>query len=100
MGNASRAAQPDEADIHRTLELFHPLGEVFEIRTVGSELSRDLYGFFNNHKNAVDAALQCVRGDAEGVYVTLNPVNPDLLTRAKNRLRKTQKGVATKDEDV
>src|SRR5215207_7571778 len=43
-------------------------------------------GYFDD-RDAFVQALAPIRGDdAEGVYLTLNPVNPDLLARAHNRL--------------
>src|ERR1019366_7237942 len=48
---------------------------------------------------ALMQAIQRLNGKAEGVYVALNPVNPVLLARAKNRLQKGLKNLTT-DVDV
>ena len=43
-------------------------------------------GYFNTPDAAVQSLRELPRGlDPEGVYITLNPVTPDLLARAVNR---------------
>ncbi|MDG2410164.1 MAG: YfjI family protein, partial [Pirellulales bacterium] len=37
---------------------------------------------------------------AKGIYIAPNPVNPALLSRAANRIRKAQKGESTGDSDI
>jgi len=100
VGNTSQAPQPDEAEIRRTLNLLHPQGESFEIRALGNRPFRTLHGFFTDIEKATQAVLQCVRRGAEGVYITLNPINPALLARANNRIVEAKGGAGTKDEDV
>ena len=100
MSTAAPTPQGDADEIRRTLRLLHPQGEVFEIRALGGKLRRPLSGYFDNQETPRGEALQCVRRGAEGVYVTLNPVNPALLARGKNRIAETQKVTATADKDV
>jgi hypothetical protein len=57
-------------------------------------------GYFNNGAKLVEAALEW-NGRAPGIYITLNPVNPDLLARAPNCLRSgLRQGEATSDGDT
>ena len=95
-----RTVVPDAQEIRRALNLLHQPGEVFELRPLGGRLKRPLSGYFDDHDKAARAAMDTVGRGAEGVYVTLNPVNPALLARAKNRLSEAQKGQATADKDI
>jgi hypothetical protein len=61
------------------------LGPVAELRIPKCPGRRTVSGYFDDaDKLAKDAAE--MSGKAAGVYLTLNPVVPDLLARAKNRL--------------
>ena len=93
-------------------DTFFNAGEVTEIRAYG--LSRQnkawegwaggggiVYGYFDNADafGKCAAALEAVK--APGIYFVLNPVKPDLLARAANRLKAAdQKTVTTSDKDV
>lgn len=56
-------------------------------------------GYFDNEDDFVDALEGADGRDAEGVYLTLNPVNPALLARAANHLALDSR-VTTTDADV
>jgi phage/plasmid-associated DNA primase len=95
------AADPD-AEILRTLQLLTLPGSVFEVRGVKP---RPVSGYFDtNHLpeavrgvSALDAA-----GTVEGLYLTINPVNPALLSRRANRIetRLSPGASSTGDADV
>lgn len=59
-------------------------------------------GFFDYEH--LDAMARCAaklsRNVARGVYLTLNPVNHDLLARRCNRIDVTDKGMPTTDSDI
>lgn len=58
-------------------------------------------GWFNDLDAMVGAIEQLDRRGAKGVYVTLNPVNRDLLARCKNRVRRAERDLMlTGDGDV
>jgi hypothetical protein len=62
-------------------------------------------GYFDDLELLADAAVKLdERGDVSGVYWTLNPVNPDCLHRAKNRMRewasKSKGGATTSDTEI
>ena len=57
-------------------------------------------GYFDyEHISAVPEALKRLLS-FRGVYVTVNPVNPDLLARAVNRLRPAGRNPTTADTDI
>ena len=62
-------------------------GAVLELRVlkVGGRKNRTASGYFDDHQKLAEAA-QRYSGQADGVYVTLNPVQPALLARAYNRV--------------
>ena len=97
---AAQKLQPDPAEIRRALTLLHEPGDVFEIRAFGGSLRRTLSGYFDDYEKAARAADDAATRGAEGVYVTLNPVNPALRARAYNRLVELHKGGGTADKDI
>jgi P4 family phage/plasmid primase-like protien len=56
-------------------------------------------GYFDDHQALENAIKKELDGRVAGVYCTLNPVRPDLLARASNRLEKYAK-FTTADQDV
>jgi len=90
-------------EIERQLRLLHRAGDVFEVRALNvpgsGSFAFTASGYFNNPQKAATAAdLYSERG-ASGVYVTLNPCQPDLLARASNRMRERTKHT-TADAEV
>ena len=95
------------ADVYN---LFFKAKEVTEIRAYGlngkstawAGWARNIvYGYFDNAKDFGKCAEDLDREKAPGIYFVLNPINPDLLARAANRLKATdQKTALTTDEDV
>jgi AAA domain len=84
--------------------LFEP-GDIIEIRAlnVGRHASGSRCtwsGYFNfENGNDISDALRQVGAEAEGIYVVLNRINPDLLARSSNRLKKAPKNT-TSDADI
>jgi len=64
------------------LELTHPTG-VYEIRVLNTN-RHTVSGYYDDHQAAADKAVAWNSGGAQ-VYVTLNPVKPELKARAVNR---------------
>ena len=90
------------ADYLRTL--FEP-GDVFEVRVLeavspGSTWAHTESGYFEYDQ--IDLVPNCLANFIHygGVYITMNPVNPDLLARANNRLKSAKRDTSTKDGDV
>lgn len=70
--------------IKAALDLFHEAGSVFEVR-IPKTKAGTISGYFND--TAIAAALiSKENGKHQSIYVTVNPVNPDLLARSENRL--------------
>jgi len=94
----STSSWPGAEDARRHLSiLFRGSGAVVELRALGV---RGVYGsgvvagYFDN-PDALIAAAAAVDGNAEGIYVTLNPVRPELLARAANRVVERPKQATT-----
>jgi replicative DNA helicase len=75
----------DPAAVREHLTRLHE-GRPFEIRAVRRRKGRVYAGYFDDVDAAVHAVASKARGDAKGWYTTLNPVDPELLGRAYNRL--------------
>jgi putative DNA primase/helicase len=94
----------DPAAVARSFRLIVPADGVAEVRALEATHVADRYpgvwyGYFTD-PDALVAALAGLRS-AEGVYVTLNPVDGALLARSANRLRKAgRKGTSVSDADV
>ena len=91
-------------EIERTLDLLAAPGQVIELRLLKvqrtSTFSCTMSGYFDDYgKLAAAAAKQSLV--AQGAYITINPVNPDLLARSANRLQVAGKDFPlTTDADV
>ncbi|MES2463824.1 MAG: hypothetical protein V4671_24915, partial [Armatimonadota bacterium] len=77
---------PQKFDREAVLEtcetLFLP-GDVVELRVLNTR-KHTVSGYFDDWNKLADAA-QKWSGNADSVYITLNPVQPELLARAANR---------------
>ena len=99
-----------EETLHATWALFKANDGIVEVRALNcSARSRawhgwaagTVVGYFDDGDAFVDAvATLDATGQAAGIYVTLNPVHPDLLARACNRLIGAKRGETTADEHI
>ena len=81
--------------------LFCGEGQVAEVRALGKRGTAS--GYFDDQTKLAAAVSGIERmGEYSGIYITLNPVNPDLLARRANRLEtRLGKGDAsTGDNDI
>ena len=94
--------------IHRFLKLLFDAEEVFEVRApkakqrANASYTSTVSGYFTGasiERAEEEIALLDEAGLAPGIYVTLNPVSPDLLARAANRLVQ-RAAVTTTDTEV
>ena len=78
--------------------LFSP-GQVVELRALGD---RTLFGYYTDYeKLAKDATLLDPIPELKGIYFTLNEVNPALLARCVNRVKRAgNKEPQTGDSDI
>lgn len=95
----------DAGEITHALRLWFLPGDVFEVRVldaVTTDYRREHIesGYFDfEHIEAVPEALRRLMS-YRGVYATINPVNPDLLGRAFNRIRAAGREPTTSDTDI
>jgi phenylpyruvate tautomerase PptA (4-oxalocrotonate tautomerase family) len=94
----------DPAAIKQFAEVFMEPDQVYEVRITDpksdgpARLFGRQSGYFDNPDD-LTAALQRITGDdAEAIYVTLNPVEPDLQARAVNRMKQSK--TTTSDTDI
>lgn len=84
--------------INYLLQLWSGQQEVREIRAFDSQ-GFISYGYFDSPESASAACEKLLL--SHDIYVTLNPVNPSLLARVNNRIKKsTKKGTTTSDKDI
>lgn len=87
------------AVIREALDCLTEDGQTVELRVLGVHGKRRTdSGYFSDWEKLARAAAS-YEGRAEGIYFTLNPVNPSLLSRANNRV-KEYAGQTTSDADI
>ncbi len=99
-------------EFKKVYDLFFNPGEVTEIRAYGLKRSNPgwegwaggagvVFGYFNNATDFAKAAAVLEKARAPGIYFVMNPVKPELLARAVNRLKAADmKSSATSDNDI
>ena len=95
----------DANEIIHALRLWFQAGDVFEVRVLDA-VSADWMrphtesGYFD-YEHIPDAAAAIGKLRAyRGAYATVNPVKPELLARAWNRIRPVLKEPTTADSEV
>ena len=99
-GVKEKMAEEQRLYVRRILAYFHPMNSVFELCAIGPKQQKSrawegfaggqkgiVAGWYDDVEKAVDAALKLNDVGAEGIYHTLNSVDPALLGRAGNRLK-------------
>jgi hypothetical protein len=73
------------AEIARTLSILYYPGAVVELRAWAKERGwkKSYVGWFNDHEKLAEAVLALEAKQAD-IYVTMNPVKPELLARVYN----------------
>ena len=96
----TQAASREEAIalMRRTLSVVFQPGDTLELRIPGIQGKRTDSGYFNDF-DALAKAAASYDGRAEGIYITVNPVQPALLARSVNRIREYAKQTSA-DKDV
>lgn len=87
------------AEIKKSLSVLFSLGDVCEVRIIHKNRSIKS-GYFNDF-DKLAADVDKFDGDKEvsGIYITINPVLSDLLSRCKNRIEKAQNAL-TSEPDI
>ncbi|MGD0953283.1 MAG: hypothetical protein ABR985_12975 [Methanotrichaceae archaeon] len=89
----------DRAEILRGIKTYHKPGDVFEIRVPKAGRFKTISGYFDNFNAAADAVVGLDDEQFAGVYFTINPVNPALLSRSANRTKRYAE-TTTSDEGI
>src|SRR5262249_54565984 len=92
----------DHATVTRWLRLLVAPGQMVELRAIRQDKGIDSGFYDSTHLEdmACVAALLSADGSYKGIYLTFNPVNPALLQRAPNRVRRLGKGEPATDADT
>jgi hypothetical protein len=88
-------------EIRKALSTLFPNGEVVELRALGDYHTHS--GYFDDYETLAEKAESLSRlSDVQGVYVTLNEINPALLSRRANRVKMKlgRKDATTADADI
>jgi hypothetical protein len=98
-----KSNEHDPKAIAEAIRLIVGPGQVTELRALEATTAADRYphtaaGYFDD-ADKLAAAVGAIR-TAKGIYFIPNQVNPALLARANNRLRKAPKGESTQDGDI
>lgn len=95
--------------IATTFDLFYVPGYCVEVRALGVRGNNPAWegwaggtvsGYFDNKDTFIAAVEKLDQATPEGIYITLNPVLPDLLARAHNRLKPAKRGETTHDNEI
>lgn len=84
----------DREEIGKAIDLLFQVAAiaVLELRILRAKNGGTVSGYFDSkHQPAFVESAEYWSGKAEGVYVTLNPVVPDVLCRSANRITKFAK---------
>jgi P4 family phage/plasmid primase-like protien len=87
------------SQIKQAAQVLFREGDVVELRVPKARNKRTISGYFTDLDLLAHAAAQLEMAKYPGVYWTLNPVAPDLMSRAVNRTQDYAE-VTTKDEDI
>lgn len=92
-----------EALVRKTITHLILPGAVFEVRALGAQLKGNwkkgrVSGYFNAADELLKELPRLTR--AEGIYVTLNPVDPALFSRRANRLDYVESGDCSGDSHI
>jgi hypothetical protein len=92
----------DRAEALRALKAITEPGQVTELRILKAGNLKTISGYFDtDHHEALVEAAASYDARAPAIYVTLNPVIPDLLARACNRERfRVDVGETTADQHI
>jgi hypothetical protein len=94
--------EPDLKTAEHALDLLVTPANVFELRALVKD-ERDREGVEFGYFDAIAPAIQVLPALARkstGIYMTLNPVRPDLWSRAANRMKRANKGSTTGDQHI
>ena len=85
---------PDRTEIMKALSILHGSTQTIELRAIDKK-KRIHAGYFdqNHHKDFADAAIKLNMTGSQ-IYMVMNPVNPQLMSRCCNRVAESPKCTA------
>ena len=89
-----------------SVSMFLATDSITEVRALNCwdnnpEYKSTRIGYFDDAALAAKAVEELeIKWHPEGIYITLNPVRRDLLSRSANRIQKAKKNEATSDGDI
>ncbi len=104
--NENKTPLFDAAEVTRALSLVVKTCDTFEIRILEpkragrSYMPRVIYGYFNDPALVPSALQKLGLSGAKGIYITMNPVAPELLARSCNKFTEAKDGHTTSDKDI
>jgi hypothetical protein len=96
--------KPDKGEILQALRFYIRDGKPVELRVLNARTPSNRYphtvsGYFDDAEKLANAAIAL--DGAPGIYITINPVDPALLARARNRAVDIDKrGTTTQDNNI
>ncbi len=102
-GDQMSAPLFDADQVRKAIAVLVEAGNVFEIRALNATIGTQRWkgtvsGYFDNADAAVTSLATI--STAKSIYITLNPVVPDLLARRYNRLDYADKSDTTSDHHI
>ncbi|MDP6718421.1 MAG: hypothetical protein QGF59_07225, partial [Pirellulaceae bacterium] len=92
----------DPTEVAKAVKVLMADGDVVEVRALKASFNgrypATISGYFNDQAELVKSVGTL--STASGIYLTVNPVNPALLSRACNRLREAKQDPTTSDHDI
>src|SRR4051794_1972411 len=84
----SKGLVPDRVEVERFVDAHMRPGEVHEVRIPHFRSGQwvNAAGWFDDPAAVVDAVHDLTGADADGIYISLNPVDPQLLNECPNEL--------------
>lgn len=99
MDNAQTKATPDKEMMGRTLDLLYLKSDVAEMRIIHKGRKRTDAGYYDADHRTTLISHATANNSNRNFYVTLNPVDPQLLGRYCNRIQDYAESTAT-DKDI
>lgn len=88
--------QPNKVEILSTLKALHQPNDVIELRIIPKSRKCTHVGYFDQHNWELLADYAVKYSElGEAVYITLNPIDPQLISRCANRIETNAKESTT-----
>jgi hypothetical protein len=89
------APTPDKTEILKALSILYDPDDIVELRIIHNERKRTDAGYFDNDTREKLADYIVKQNPKANIYVTLNPIDPQLHSRYHNRIQEFADSTAT-----